>query len=37
MMDTNGCRRGTCTALRFWGLALATGLVICEVIVLITA
>jgi len=37
MIDTNECRRGTCTALRFWGLALAVGLVMCEIVVLMTA
>lgn len=37
MIDSNECRRGTCTALRFWGLALAAGLVMCEIVVLMTA
>jgi len=37
MIDNNECRRGTCTPLRFWGLALAGGLVMCEIIVLMTA
>ena len=37
MIDTNECRRSTCSALRFWGLALAAGLVMCEIIVLIMA
>ena len=37
MIDSNECRHGTCTALRFWGLALAAGLLMCEVIVLISA
>jgi len=37
MIDTHECRRSTCTALRFWGLALAAGLVVCEIVVLMAA
>jgi hypothetical protein len=35
MINSNDCRNSHCSALRFWGLALAAGLIVCEVVVLL--
>jgi len=37
MIDANDYQRDHCTALRFWGLALAAGLIVCEIVVLLSA
>jgi len=37
MMTTNGYRPANKTALKLWGLALVTALVVCEAVVLAAA
>lgn len=37
MIDANDCQRDRCTALRLWGLTLATVLIVCEIVVLLSA